>query len=129
PGTSTSQRSWVMYASMSDSMASKTKRMPPRLEILGDADHNVPLAKGRGTCQACQSGRSTGGAGHLPWTGSRFRCLGHRPDDSKCDWTGSYRLSRLIPWPPEPRSRKTAPSRVNRLIHGPIRPENLDFGP
>jgi carboxymethylenebutenolidase len=36
----------VMYGGMPDAMASEVKRMPPLLEIHGDADRNVPLAKG-----------------------------------------------------------------------------------
>jgi carboxymethylenebutenolidase len=35
-----------MYGGMPEAMASKAKRMPPLLEIHGDADRNVPLEKG-----------------------------------------------------------------------------------
>ena len=37
----------VMYGAMPEAMVSKVKRMPPLLEIHGEADHNVPLAKGK----------------------------------------------------------------------------------
>jgi carboxymethylenebutenolidase len=36
----------VIYGGMPEAMASKAKRMPPLLEIHGDADRNVPLEKG-----------------------------------------------------------------------------------
>jgi carboxymethylenebutenolidase len=36
----------VMYGGMPDTMVSGVERLPPLLEIHGDADRNVPLAKG-----------------------------------------------------------------------------------
>lgn len=37
----------VMYGAMPDSFVPQVKRLPPLIELHGDADHNVPLAKGR----------------------------------------------------------------------------------
>jgi len=37
----------VLYGGMPDAMAANTKRLPPLLELHGDADRNVPFAKGQ----------------------------------------------------------------------------------
>jgi carboxymethylenebutenolidase len=37
----------VMYGGIPDAMVTHVKHMPPLLELHGDADHNVPLAKGK----------------------------------------------------------------------------------
>jgi carboxymethylenebutenolidase len=37
----------VLYGGMPDAMAANTKRLPPLLELHGDADRNVPFAKGK----------------------------------------------------------------------------------
>jgi carboxymethylenebutenolidase len=36
----------VLYGGMPDAMTSEVKHLPPLIELHGDADHNVPLAKG-----------------------------------------------------------------------------------
>ena len=36
----------VMYGGMPDAMVAEVKHMPPLIELHGEADHNVPLAKG-----------------------------------------------------------------------------------
>ena len=37
----------VMYGGMPDAMVTVIKHMPPLIELHGEADHNVPLAKGQ----------------------------------------------------------------------------------
>jgi carboxymethylenebutenolidase len=37
----------VLYGGMPDAMASEVKRLPPLIELHGEADRNVPLAKGQ----------------------------------------------------------------------------------
>jgi carboxymethylenebutenolidase len=37
----------VMYGGMPDAMVAEVKHMPPLIELHGEADHNVPLAKGQ----------------------------------------------------------------------------------
>jgi carboxymethylenebutenolidase len=37
----------VMYGGMPDAMVTQVKHMPPLIELHGEADHNVPLAKGQ----------------------------------------------------------------------------------
>jgi carboxymethylenebutenolidase len=37
----------VLYGGMPDAMAANTKRLPPLIELHGDADRNVPFAKGQ----------------------------------------------------------------------------------
>jgi carboxymethylenebutenolidase len=37
----------VMYGGMPDAMVTEVKHMPPLIELHGEADHNVPLAKGQ----------------------------------------------------------------------------------
>jgi len=37
----------VLYGGMPDAMVSETKHLPPLIELHGEADHNVPLAKGQ----------------------------------------------------------------------------------
>ena len=37
----------VLYGGMPDKIVSQVKRLPPLLELHGDADHNVPLAQGK----------------------------------------------------------------------------------
>ena len=36
-----------MYGGMPDAMVTVIKHMPPLIELHGEADHNVPLAKGQ----------------------------------------------------------------------------------
>ena len=36
-----------MYGGMPDAMVAEVKHMPPLIELHGEADHNVPLAKGQ----------------------------------------------------------------------------------
>jgi carboxymethylenebutenolidase len=45
----------AMYGGMPDSMVSQVKHMPPLIELHGDADHNVPIAKGKELVELAKS--------------------------------------------------------------------------
>lgn len=52
----------VLYAGMPDATIAKVKRLPPLIELHGDADRNVPIAKGR---QLVALGKSLGADAEL----------------------------------------------------------------
>ncbi|WP_316173199.1 dienelactone hydrolase family protein [Bradyrhizobium sp. SZCCHNRI2049] len=45
----------AMYGGMPDAMVSQVRHMPPLIELHGDADHNVPLAKGKELVELAKS--------------------------------------------------------------------------
>jgi carboxymethylenebutenolidase len=45
----------AMYGGMPDAMVSQVKHMPPLIELHGDADHNVPLVKGKELVELAKS--------------------------------------------------------------------------
>jgi carboxymethylenebutenolidase len=45
----------VMYGGMPDAMVAQVKHMPPLIELHGEADHNVPLAKGEELVKLAQA--------------------------------------------------------------------------
>ncbi|WP_316167926.1 MULTISPECIES: dienelactone hydrolase family protein [unclassified Bradyrhizobium] len=45
----------VLYGGMPNKMVSRVKRLPPLLELHGDADHNVPLAQGEALVKLAKS--------------------------------------------------------------------------
>lgn len=57
----------VLYGGMPDDMISQVKRMPPLIELHGDADSNVPMAKG---AELVELARSVGAQAELvPYAG------------------------------------------------------------
>lgn len=71
----------VLYGGMPDAMVAQVKHLPPLIELHGEADRIVPLAKGRRTRKPSEGGWSTSRASHLSRSGARVRFLGYRPDD------------------------------------------------
>ena len=57
----------VLYGGMPDAMAAKVKHLPPLIALHGEADRNVPVAKGR---QLVELGKSVGAeAEFVPYPG------------------------------------------------------------
>ncbi len=78
----------VLYGGMPDELASEVKRMPPLIELHGDADHNVSLASGEALVKLT---KAVGGTGEQV----RYAGKGHGFDFADNDPAASDAVERV----------------------------------